>query len=71
MILTIQDQDMINNRFILENQVNNKLFRDKRFRTRKIRNITKYKEYKEDERSRKQSIGKFKQWGGQQESWEI
>ena len=71
MILTIQDQDMINNRFILENQVNNKLFRDKRFRTRKIRNITKYKEYKEDERSRKQSIGKFKQWGGQQEPWEI
>ena len=70
MIPTIQDQAMIKSRFQLESDVINKMFRDKRFRTRKISNIHKYKEYKEDERSRKQSIRKFKQWSGQQEPWE-
>ena len=54
-------------KYELENQVINKMFRDKRFRTRKVKRNHKYKEL---EHESKQDIRKHKLRGLQFEPWE-
>ena len=54
-------------KYEIENQVINKMFRDKRFRTRKVERNHKYKELEHE--SKKDIRGRWK-FGVQYEPWE-